>query len=424
VDPAATEVDRLLEQAARRHRGQLVATLTRILGAGELGVIEDLVQQAFLRAVETWRRDGAPRNAFAWLVQAGRNHAVDLLRRDALLRRKEAEVRSALGLEDETGSDPADARAAGSALDDTLAMTFLCCHPEVPEDARVALTLKAVAGFDTAAIARAFLAEEATIAQRLVRAKRRIRERRIELALPEGPELGARLGSVLQVLYLVFNEGYAAHRGESLVRLDLCEEAIRLAGLVASHPSTAAPRSHALVALFCLHAARLPSRVDDGGNLLLLAEQDRGLWDRALIARGLDHLERSAAGEELSVYHLEAGIAACHAIAPSYAATDWPHILELYDALLEVEPTPVVALNRAVALSRVSGPEAGIHAVEALRTERPITRTHLYWATLAALHAEKGDREAAASFYRAALELPCSEPERRFLAERLAATLA
>ncbi|MGH7819786.1 MAG: RNA polymerase sigma factor [Candidatus Binatia bacterium] len=422
MNPRSFEkVEHLLEQLVRRQAGQIAATLTRILGADRLDLVEDVVQLACLRALETWKASGVPANPVAWLVQVARNQAIDRLRHEALLRDRAEDVRAALSRPPEASSDIIP---TGDGADDTLGMMFHCCHPEIPAEGRVALTLKAVAGFDVAAIARAFLAEEATIAQRVVRAKRRIRERGISFERLHPRESGRRLGSVLEVLYLVFNEGYAAHDGDLLVRRDVCEEAIRLASLLASSVASDIPRAHALLALMVLHASRFPARVDGSGELLLLSEQDRSRWDRRLIAEGLGHLERSSAGDEVSEYHLEAGIAACHAIAESYDRTDWKAILELYDQLLDRNPSPVVALNRAIAVSRCEGPEAGIRAVEAVRDHPALVRYHLYWSALATLHEENGDGQSAASCYRAALALRCSEPERRFLARRLARVVA
>jgi RNA polymerase sigma-70 factor (ECF subfamily) len=252
-----------------------------------------------------------------------------------------------------------------------------------------------------------------------VRAKRRIREAGITLNLPPPAELSARLDSVLQVIYLLFNEGYSAHAGENLVRQDLCGEAIRLACLLIEQPATALPRVHALLALLYLQAARLPARVDSDGNLLLLAEQDRGLWDQGLLQRGLRELEQSAQGEEISTYHLQAGIAALHATSPSFADTDWSALLDLYDQLLATAPSPVVALNRAIALSMVHGPEAGLQSLDELGADPAMRSYYLFPAVRADLLRRLGRTDEAAACYRHALACPCTEPERRFLQRRL-----
>jgi RNA polymerase sigma-70 factor (ECF subfamily) len=301
---------------------------------------------------------------------------------------------------------------------------FLACHPILSREARVALTLKTVCGFGVREIARAFLSKEDAIAQRLVRAKRQLRDADVafELATADYP---ARLESVLDVLYLLFNEGYAAHTGDDLVRAELCREAIRLGELLAaSGPricADGAPAVHALLALMYLQAARLPARVagDNGGMLLRLAEQDRSLWDASAIARGLQHLDAAAAGDTLTVYHLEAGIAACHAMATRYEDTDWANIVELYDSLIAIKPTPIVALNRAIAISRLRGARAGLAAVDAIAGDPLLARYYLLHATLGELALECGDRDRAADGFAAALACECSEPERRFLERRL-----
>jgi predicted RNA polymerase sigma factor len=285
----------------------------------------------------------------------------------------------------------------------------------------VALTLKTVGGFSVPEIARAFLAQESTIAQRLVRVKKLIREREIPLDLPVASEMPARLGSVLEVLYLMFNEGYAAHAGESLVRHDLVHAAIRLARMLARHPATDVPATHALLALMLLHAARIPARADAEEDLFVLEEQDRRAWDRGLIADGLRHLDASAHGEQVSSYHLQAGIAACHAVAPAYAETNWAEIVSLYDALLDVQPTPIVALNRAIALSRVQGAAAGLRALAPMQDDPTLSRYYLFHATLGELSREAGDLVGAARHYTAALALPTSSPVRRFLERKLRA---
>ena len=303
--------------------------------------------------------------------------------------------------------------------DDQLAMIFLCCHPALTRETRVALTLKTVGGFSVAEIARAFLTQPATVAQRIVRAKRQIRDESLRFEMPVGSDLAERLESVLDVLYLMFNEGYSAHAGEDLIRADLCEEAIRLARLVAENTECDRPEVHALLALMLLQHARHPARTDAAGELWVLSEQDRSLWNRRMIEQGLVHLARSAAGSTVSVFHLQAGIAAAHAIAPIYADTDWPHIADLYDQLYDIDPTPVVALNRAVARSRYLGPLAGIQEVQRIESHPALSRYHLLHAVLADLWRAAGDCEKAVAFYRAALECECSEPERRLLTARL-----
>jgi RNA polymerase sigma-70 factor (ECF subfamily) len=354
------------------------------------------------------------------LLRVARNLALDRLRRDNAFRRKAPELEARWRTRPTGRDDPASLADHRAALDDTLIMMFACCHPALPAEARVALTLKAVGGFSVAEIARAFVADEATIAQRLVRAKCRVQEERISLAMPPAEELPARIDSVLQVIYLLFNEGYTAHGGERLVRDDLCFEAIRLGSLLAARSETALPKVHALLALMFLQASRLASRVDAAGELLLLAEQDRSRWDQTLVHAGLRHLGLGAEGDEYTEYHAQAGIAAVHATAPTYEATDWAHLLALYDRLLEVAPSPVAALNRTVALAMVHGPGAGLEALEMTRDDPALRNYLLLHAVRADLLRRAGRAAEAAAAYWEALARPCSEPERRFLLRRIA----
>lgn len=408
----------LVEHLFRHQAGQMLATLSHTLGLENLDLAEEAVQEALLQALRLWPFHGVPDNPRTWLIHVARNKVLDRLRRRTSLRRKERELERLLE-ERQSAQGGADPAEPGELEDEQLAMIFACCDPALPQEARVALTLKAVGGFSVPEIARAFLAEEPTIAQRLVRAKRRIKDAKITLALPPPAELPGRLDSVLQVLYLLYSEGYGAHAGEDLVREDLCGEAMRLAGLLAAHPSTSLPKVHALLALFYLQAARLSTRVDGDGNLLLLAEQDRAEWDRGLLGYGLRHLELAASGDELSEYHLQAGIAAVHATSPSFDDTDWPYLLGLYDELLARARSPVVALNRAIALSMIEGPEAALRSLEGLSTDPAMKGYYLLPAVRADLLRRLGRADEAADCYRRALDLTCTEPERNFLSRRL-----
>jgi RNA polymerase sigma-70 factor, ECF subfamily len=390
----------------------MVSTLTRIFGPRRLDLAEEVVQDALVKALELWPFEGIPANPSAWLIQVAKNRALDVIRREASLAQKIPDVARAF-------PDHAMQDSLHDFDDDQLSMMFLCCHPSLASELRVALTLKTVAGFSVREIAGAFLVEEATIAQRLVRGKRQIREQRIDFEMPSGPGLRPRLDSVLEVLYLLFNEGYSAHEGESLLRADLCDEAIRLAGLLCSHPVSDLPKTHALLALLLLHASRLPARVNAEGDLYLLRDQDRSLWDRELIAEGLSQLDLSAEGEELTSYHLQAGIAAQHALASSYDATDWEDITEQYDQLYQMDPSPIIALNRAIALSRWKGPEAGLAALSQIDHHPALAHYHLLPATLGELFSELGQLEKAAQYYKSALDCVCTEPERRLLQKRL-----
>lgn len=418
TDTFNTNVPGLVDHLFRHQAGRMIATLVRIFGAHQIDLAEEVVQEALLKALQQWSYRGVPENPTAWLIQVAKHRALDVLRRENSLQAKTDELTRAFAEQEVLANQQS---TSTELLDDTLAMIFMACHPALPREGRVALTLKTVGGFGTSEIARAFLAKEPTIAQRLVRAKRLIREEGIRFELPSEHEMSARLASVLEVLYLLFNEGYTAHAGENLVRADLCAEALRLGTLLIRHPATRQPKAHALLALMYFHTARVAARVNAGGELFVLAEQDRARWDRRLIAQGFWHLERSAAGTEFSEYHLQAAIAACHAAAASYELTNWAEIVRLYDLLLGLNPSPVIALNRAVALAKWQGAEAGVRAVEAISEHPALQHYYLLPATLGELWRELGEPDRAASYYRQALQQPCSEPERRFLAKQLEA---
>jgi RNA polymerase sigma-70 factor (ECF subfamily) len=304
-------------------------------------------------------------------------------------------------------------------MDDQLALILMCSHPQLADECQIALTLKFACGFSTAETARAFLTPEATIAQRLVRAKRQICDQGIVIDPPHPEQLLQRLDGVLRVIYLLFNEGYGATRGDDLVRADLCEEAIRLANLLLRHERLNTPAVHALLALMMLQAARLPARTQVDGTLALLAQQDRSLWDQRLINLGLRHLGWSANGETLTAFHLQAEIAAIHATSTSEEETDWAGIFRRYDELYELEPTPIVALNRAIARSRSEGPRAGLADLEAISSHPALREYYLLPAVRAELWKQAGEVDRAIEAYRAALNCPCTEPERRFLQAQL-----
>ena len=393
----------------------MVAYFARLLGPAHLELAEETVQEAMLRALQTWPYQGVPENAAAWLFRVAHNIAIDAVRRNRMLGEKTGALIAEFS---RSAAVPSDPHLEEQLRDDELRMIFMCCHPEIPRDASVALSLKTVGGFSVREIARAFLAEDAAIAQRLVRAKRQIRDGRLTLDMPLGPELNERLDSVLEVVYFMFNEGYAAHAGEDLIRQDLCLEALRLGRLVAAS-SIAEPRVDALVALMALEAARLPARVDESGDLILLEYQDRSRWDQRLIALGFHHFDRSIAGDEVSEYHVQAAIAATHARAVDPKSRDWPMILELYDQLLAMNPSPVVALNRAVAVAKVRGAAEALAALEPLENDPKLRDYYLLLAVRGHLLLELGRRTEAAACFRAALDCPCSEPERRFLRRKL-----
>lgn len=421
--PAAPAVDisGLTDHLFRHEAGKLVAVLTGIFGIERLQLAEDVVQEAMVRALQTWPYYGVPKNPAAWLTQAAKNLALDTIRREKNFQDKQPQIITHIEPwpgEADGGNSPA---FENEIKDDRLRLMFVCCHPLVAREDQVALALKTLCGFSPPEIAKAFLTTEAAIAKRLTRAKQRIREAGVRFEIPEGDELARRLDAVLQSLYLLFNEGYKASSGDSLVREDLCHEAIRLANLLAEHPAGNRPKTHALLALMLLTAARLPSRVDREGNLLRLQDQDRSKWNQPLVARGLFHIAHSAAGNELSEYHLQAGIAAVHCAATDYAATDWRQILELYDRLVEFDDSPVAALNRAVALAEVRGPQAGIEAVGAIHNLQSLESYYLLHAVLGEFELRLNHQSAAAGHFRKALQLAEIKSEQVFLARRLQA---
>jgi len=408
----------LLEHLFRHQVGRVVAHLARVLGPARLDLAEESMQEAMLRALQAWPYQGIPENPGAWLFRVAHNAAIDSLRRGRFLQENSGVVLAELT----RGSSmvAADPTFEEQLRDDELRMIFMCCHPEIPRDARVALSLKTVGGFSVREIAGAFLADDAAIAQRLVRAKRQLREQRVTLDLPSAADLDERLDSALETIYFIFNEGYAAHEGEDLIRRDLCFEALRLGRLLAAS-SLATPRVHALVAVMALQAARLPARIDEAGDLILLEDQNRGQWDQRLIALGFHHFDVSIAGDQVSEYHVQAAIAAVYTRAADLRSIDWAAILDLYDQLLEISgASPVVALNRAVAVAKVHGAEEALAEIETLRGSPQLRDYYLLLAVRGHLLQELGRREEAAVCWRAALECRCSEPEQRFLRRKLA----
>ncbi len=414
----AQGVSQLVEHLFRHESAKMVATLTRIFGIEHLNLAEDVVQEALGRALQTWPYRGVPDNPSAWIMRASRNLAVDVIRREKVFRGKEAEIARLI---EAGGSSSAGvvSFSDNEIADDRLRMMFVCCHPVIPPEAQVALALKTLCAFSVIEISRAFLTTEAAIAKRLTRAKQKIQEAHIPFEIPVGDDLERRFESVLQSLYLLFNEGYKASSGDKLVRAELCHEAIRLAELLAQHRAGNQPRTHALLALMLLNAARIPSREDDRGNLLRLEEQDRARWDQTMIARGMSRLRQSAEAGEISEYHIQAGIAACHATAPDYQSTEWANILSLYDRLMEFDDSPVVALNRAVAVANVHGPQEGLKTVRAIKDREKLDSYYLLYSVIGELELRLNHREAATEQFRRAFELAETKSERAFLLKRL-----
>jgi RNA polymerase sigma factor (sigma-70 family) len=421
VGVPSAEISRLTEHLFRLESGKLVSVLTGLFGIDHLQLAEDVVQEALVRAFRTWPYYGIPKNPAAWITQTAKNLAYDLLRREKSFREKQTEI--AVSVEQWSGDSVLDDSPLFDTeiKDDRLRLIFACCHPLIAQEAQTALALKTLCGFSAAEIAKAFLTTEAAIAKRLTRTRQKIRELRIPFEIPSGEEFLVRLNGVLQTLYLLFNEGYKASSGENLVREDLCYEAIRLATLLAEHPLANQPRTHALVALMLLDAARLLARVDTEGNILRLKEQERSKWSRPMIECGMLHLGQAAAGNELSEYHIEAGIAACHCMAEDYESTDWSRILSLYDQWTKMNSSPVIALNRAVAVANVNGPGAGLEAVEAIRSRRELDSYYLLYAVLGEFEAQLDHLESAAAHFRKASQLTEVKSEREFLSKKVRA---
>lgn len=407
----------MVEHFFRHETGRLHGALIRLLGIHQFALAEDLTQEAMLRALRIWSMGGVPANPSAWITQVAMNLGRDALRHQRMSTAKEPAIVTHM---DQTLATPAIAWDITQEIrDDALRLMFVCCHPAIAADAQVILALKVLCGFGIAEIAQAFLSTEAAVEKQLTRTKQKIREAGIGFKLPEGEDLTPRLDGVLAALYLLFNEGYKASSGDQLLREDLCREAVRLTSLLVAHPVGCTPRSHALLALMLLTAARFPARTDSQGDLLRLHDQDRSKWDQELIARGLMHLTEAAQGNELSSYHLQAGIAALHCTAPDFAATDWQNIVRHYDELDRIKPSPVVALNRAVAVAHLHGPQAGLDAVEKIPRRDRLESIYLFHAVVGELHLQLGNHRESAESFRRALDLARVGPEQLYLTRML-----
>jgi RNA polymerase sigma-70 factor (ECF subfamily) len=406
------------EHLFRREAGRMVAALTRIFGLHNLALAEDVVQDAFCRALEVWRIRGVPDNPPAWLMRTAKNRAIDVLRRERTARDFEPELGRLF--ESEWTLVPTMTALLGpnAIKDDQLRMMFTCCHPRLSEQAQVALVLNLACGFTAGEIAHGFLSSRASVEKRISRSKKMLASSRTLFDFADR-EFSARLAAVQRAIYLLFNEGYHGASSESAVRAELCREAMRLGALLLEHPLASTPATYALCALMHLHAARLPSRVDAAGGLTSFFEQDRSRWDAALVAQGEAFLERSATGAELSEYHVEAAIASVHARAARAEDTNWLAIIRLYDTLMTIRPSPVVALNRAIAVAQHEGPERGLEEMCAIAERDRLSSYPFYFAALGELELRQGRHQTAREHFVAALGLARSPMERRFLEQRV-----
>jgi RNA polymerase sigma factor (sigma-70 family) len=421
MGPSEHPGEQLGDHLFRRESGRIVATLTRIFGVQNLALAEDVVQDAFCRALEVWKFRGVPENPSAWLMVTAKNRALDVLRRERTARTFAPEL--GRFLESEWTLSPAveENFAPHAIKDDQLRMMFSCCHPRLPEEAQVALMLHILCGFTVDEVAAAFVSSHAAMEKRIARAKKILAGSKKLFDIADARDFAARLPAVHRALYLLFNEGYHGASAESAVRAELCREAMRLAAPLREHPLAATPATFALSALMSLHAARLPARLDSSGELRSLGDQDRSQWDTNLVGEGQKLLDLSASGPELTEYHLEAAIAWAHAVAPRAEDTDWGMIVSLYDKLMAIRPSPVVALNRAIAIAQRHGPERGLEEIRAIANADRLASYPFYHAALGEFEFRAGRADAAREHFRAALALARSPMERTFLSHRLAA---
>jgi RNA polymerase sigma factor (sigma-70 family) len=412
------ETVQLADHLFRHESGRMVSALIRALGVRHVALVEDAVQDALVSALETWKFGRRPENPAAWLMRSARNRAIDLLRRAGHGERAAEELARSLQV---SAADEEPDGGERAVPDDELRLMFSCCDPALARPAQVAVILKYLCGFSVREIGQAFLSTEAAVEKQLFRSRRVLWERGTLFEVRDDAQLRARLPAVQDAIYLLFSEGYHGAHPHHAVREDLCQEATRLGVMLSRLPAAARPETQALLALFCFLAARLPARLDDDGNLLLLAEQDRSRWDRELVREGLRRLDLSAEGDALSAWHVEAAIAARHAAARSFAETDWASIRELYDVLVRLRPGPVVALNRAIAVGMAEGPEAGLRALGEIEDRERLRRYPFFPAALAEFELRAGRPERAAELLAAALRLARNPAEEAVVARKLEA---
>ena len=411
-----TNINQLVDHLFRHESGKMVSVLSRLLGLQNLETAQDIVQDTLLQAMNTWGFNNIPDNPQGWLYRVAKNKAIDFLRR----RKKFNEIspQYAYLLESEYSLSPTvkNLFLENEIQDSQLRMMFACCHPSIPEESQIALTLKTLCGLSINEIARAFLTNDETISKRIYRAKEKIKTEKIEMDVPPADELCHRLDAVLKSLYLLFNEGYNSSHPDQLIREDLCEEAMRLCNLITGHTLTAFPRSKALLALMCFQASRLNARLDDKGNIIVLKYQYRSKWYRPLIQKGFDFMDAAAEPFEASTYHLEAAIASLHAASPSFEQTDWKSIYHLYEMLYQMQPNPVVAMNKAIASAYAFNKQK---ALEELQQIKGLEQHHLYYASIGEMYFDLQQKENAKSCFEKALRLTNSQSEQQLLLEKI-----
>jgi RNA polymerase sigma factor (sigma-70 family) len=411
---SSARVGHLVDHLFRHESGRMVSVLTKMLGIKNLDTAHDIVQDTLLKAMTLWPYGGIPNNPPAWLYAVAKNKAIDFLRAQKRTRNID-EISIDRQSSAESGS--IDSMFVEDAIQDSqLRMIFACCHPTIPEESQIALSLKTLCGLSVSEIAKAFLTSDDTIAKRIYRAKEKIHQERIEMEVPSASSLHTRLEIVLNVLYLLFNEGYNSSHPDRLIREDICAEAMRLCHLLTLHPATNQPISNALLALMCFQSSRLRSRIDEKGNIITLKYQNRQTWNHALIQKGRDYLDRAAEDNIVSVYHLEAGIAALHAFAPSFEQTDWQSVYHLYEVLYSIKPGPVIALNKAIASSYAISNES---ALELLNKIKGLEKHYLYHAALGEVYFALNRKAEAKQHFERAASLTMSKTEQQFLTDKL-----
>jgi RNA polymerase sigma factor (sigma-70 family) len=416
VNQPTNDITQLVDHLFRHESGKMIAVLSRLLGLQNLEMAQDIVQDTLLQAMNTWRFKTIPDNPSAWLYRVAKNKAIDFLRREKQFKNISPQYSYLLESEYTLSSTVNNLFLENEIQDSQLRMMFACCHPVITEESQIALTLKTLCGLSVNEIAKAFLTTDETIAKRIYRAKEKIKAEKIELDVPQSNELAIRTDSVLKSLYLLFNEGYKSSNPDKLIREDLCEEAMRLCFLLTQHSLTALPRTKALLALMCFQASRLDARLDDKNNIILLKHQDRSKWNRSLISKGFELMEESTEPFEVSAYNLEAAIASQHATARSFEQTDWKTIYHLYEMLYQLQPNPVVAMNKAIASSYAISKQ---NALQELQQIKGLENHHVYYASIAEVYFDLDNKEEAKKFFKKALELTSSSFDQQLLMNKI-----